>query len=185
MTPLRPSGPSPLDHPHAVSAYVRRLAVDGVLVSLAVVLSIVERWIPLNLIVPVPGIKLGLANIVTLFALYRLSFLDAAAILVVRCLLSALFLGPASLLFSLLGGAAALVAMALVRLGGDRVFSVYGVSMAGAAAHNIGQVAAACLILQELSLATSYLPMLLLVGLLTGVPTAAAAIPVLRRIRRI
>ena len=181
--PWRP--PSVTEHPHAVSAYVRRLVADGILVSLAVVLSIVERWIPLNLLIPVPGIKLGLANIVTLFALYRLAFVDAAAILVVRTLLTSLFLGPASLLFSLLGGASALLVMALLRRGDGRLFSVYGVSMAGAAAHNIGQVAAACLILQDLSLATSYLPMLLLVGLLTGIPTAAAAVPVLRRLKKI
>ncbi len=172
-------------HPHAVSADVRRLVVSGVLVSLAVVLSIVERWIPLNLLIPVPGIKLGLANIVTLFAIYRLGFLDAAAIVVVRCLLSALFLGPASLLFSLFGGLAALGVMALLHLGEGRAFSIYGISMAGAAAHNVGQVAAACLILRDLSLVTSYLPMLLLVGLLTGVPTAAATAPVLRRLKRI
>lgn len=172
-------------HPHAVSADVRRLVVSGVLVSLAVVLSIVERWIPLNLLIPVPGIKLGLANIVTLFAIYRLGFLDAAAIVVVRCLLSALFLGPASLLFSLFGGLAALGVMALLHLGEGRAFSIYGISMAGAAAHNVGQVAAACLILRDLSLVTSYLPMLLLVGLLTGVPTAAATAPVLRRLKRL
>jgi heptaprenyl diphosphate synthase len=181
----RIGAPPGMAHPHEVSAYVRRLVADGILVSLAIVLSIAERWIPLGLIVPVPGIKLGLANIVTLFALYRLAFVDAAAVLVVRCLLTSLFLGPASLLFSLLGGTCALLAMALLRLGGDRTFSVYGVSMAGAAAHNVGQVAAACLILQDLSLTTSYLPMLLLVGLLTGIPTAAAAVPVLRRLKRI
>jgi heptaprenyl diphosphate synthase len=182
----RRKGETPItQHPHVVSADVKRLVANGVLVSLAVVLSIVERWIPLNLLIPVPGIKLGLANIVTLFAIYRLGFLDAAAIVVVRCLLSALFLGPASLLFSLFGGMAALGVMALLHLGDGRTFSIYGVSMAGAAAHNVGQVAAACLILQDLSLVTSYLPMLLLVGLLTGVPTAAAAAPVLRRLKRI
>ena len=170
--------------PHVVTARVRRLATNGILVALAVVLSIVERWIPLSLLVPVPGIKLGLANIVTLFALYRLSFFDAAAILVARCLLSALVLGPASLLFSLTGGVLALVVMALLRFGNGRVFSVYGVSMGGAVAHNIGQIAAACLVMQDLSLVRSYLPMLLLVGLLTGIPTAAAAAPVLRRLKK-
>ncbi len=181
----RERGSTAMEHPHAVSAYVRRLAVDGVLVSLAVVLSIVERWIPIELLIPVPGVKLGLANVVTLFALYRLSFFDASAVLLVRCLLTALFLGPSSLLFSLSGGALALLAMALLRLGGDRLFSPYGVSMGGAAAHNVGQVAAACLVLRDLSLATTYLPMLLLVGLLTGIPTAAAVVPVLRRLKRI
>ena len=181
----RRASPPPSAHPHAVSRYVKRLAVNGILVGLAVVLSIVERWIPLDLIVPVPGIKLGLANIVTLFALYRLAFADAAAIVVVRCLLTALVAGPASLLFSLLGGLSALVAMALLRKGDGRVFSIYGVSMGGAVAHNIGQVSAACLQLWDLSLASSYLPLLMLFGLVTGIPTAAAAAPVLRRLKRI
>ena len=169
----RRASPPPSAHPHAVSRYVKRLAVNGILVGLAVVLSIVERWIPLDLIVPVPGIKLGLA------------FADAAAIVVVRCLLTALVAGPASLLFSLLGGLSALVAMALLRKGDGRVFSIYGVSMGGAVAHNIGQVSAACLQLWDLSLASSYLPLLMLFGLVTGIPTAAAAAPVLRRLKRI
>ena len=56
---------------------LQRLTIDAVLVSLALVLSIVERWIPLDLVIPVPGIKLGLANIVTLFALLRLGPVDA------------------------------------------------------------------------------------------------------------
>ena len=73
--------------------------------ALALALSYMESFFPLALIVPLPGVKLGLANIVTLYALYALGFPSALAILLVRCTLGALFAGNASaLLFSLLGG---------------------------------------------------------------------------------
>ena len=93
----------------------RELTLCAVLAALALALSYMESFFPLALIVPLPGVKLGLANIVTLYALYALGFPSALAILLVRCTLGALFAGNASaLLFSLLGGLAALLAMALV-----------------------------------------------------------------------
>ena len=83
-----------------------------------------------------------------------------------RCTLGALFAGNASaLLFSLLGGLAALLAMALLRKA--KGLSIFGVSIAGAAAHNIGQVCAAMLTLGS-SAPLYYLPFLLLVSLFTG-----------------
>ena len=124
----------------------RELTLCAVLAALALALSYMESFFPLALIVPLPGVKLGLANIVTLYALYALGFPSALAILLVRCTLGALFAGNASaLLFSLLGGLAALLAMALLRKA--KGLSIFGVSIAGAAAHNIGQVCAAMLTL--------------------------------------
>ena len=138
----------------------RELTLCAVLAALALALSYMESFFPLALIVPLPGVKLGLANVVTLYALYALSFPSALAILLVRCTLGALFAGNASaLLFSLLGALAALGAMGLLR--GAKGLSIFGVSIAGAAAHNIGQVCAAMLTLY-------YLPFLLLVSLFTG-----------------
>jgi FAD:protein FMN transferase len=160
---------------------LRRLAIDAVLVSLALVLSIIERWIPLDLIVPVPGIKLGLANIVTLFALLRMRPLDAGIILLVRSLAMVAITGPVTLLFSLTGGFLALLLMWLLSCWEGRTFSVIGISLAGAAAHNIGQVAVAGLILNEPLLLLTYLPPLLLTSLATGTLTGIAAYPVVRR----
>ena len=92
----------------------RELTLCAVLAALALALSYMESFFPLALIVPLPGVKLGLANIVTLYALYALGFPSALAILLVRCTLGALFAGNASaLLFSLLGGLSALFVMAL------------------------------------------------------------------------
>ena len=103
----------------------KAITTCAVLAALALALSYLESFFPPLL--PLPGVKLGLANIVTVYALYALGASNALAILVVRCLLGSLFAGNASaLLFSLLGGLAAMLVMialhALPRL------SVYGVS---------------------------------------------------------
>lgn len=147
----------------------RRLALCAVLTALALALSYMESFFPLSLLVPLPGIKLGLANIVTLFALYTLGAGPAVLILLARCLLGALFAGNMNaLIFSLLGGVAAMGVMILLTR--FRRLSVYGVSMGGAAAHNCGQVAAAVVTLGSRA-PLAYLPVLLAVSLLTGALT--------------
>ncbi len=163
-----------------MSGVSRRLTRGAMLVSLALVLSLFERMIPLELVVPIPGVKLGLANIVTLFALVSLGFRDAAVILALRISILGLINGPVPLLLSATGGLVSLLVMWIVLRGHDRVFSLIGVGMAGAVAHNIGQVAAAGLLLGNAALLVSYLPALLLTGLVTGLLTGSAAIPVCR-----
>lgn len=160
---------------------VRRLTLDAVLIALALVLSIVERWIPLELIVPVPGIKLGLANIVTLFALLRLTPLDAVAILVTRSVILGLITGPTTLFFSLGGGTLALLVMWLLGRWEGRAFSLIGLSVAGAAAHNFGQILVAVVLLAEPLLLQMYLPPLLLTSIVTGALTGIGAFPVVAR----
>ena len=147
----------------------KKLALAAVLTALALGLSTLENLFPVSLLVPLPGIKLGLANIVTVFALYRLGAPFALAILVARCLLGAMFAGNVSaLLFSLMGGVLAMLVMILLRRA--KRLSVYGVSIAGAAAHNIGQICAAMLVLGGTAV-LGYLPALLGGSLVTGVLT--------------
>ena len=160
---------------------VRRLTLDAVLIALALVLSIVERWIPLELIVPVPGIKLGLANIVTLFALLCLTPVDAMIILLARSLIMGMIIGPTVLFFSLSGGALALLTMWILSHWEGRVFSLIGLSIAGAAAHNIGQTIVAVIILAEPMLLLAYLPPLLLTSIVTGTLTGIGAHPIIIR----
>ena len=126
----------------------RELTLCAVLSALALALSYMESFFPLVLLVPLPGVKLGLANIVTLYALYALGFPSALAILLVRCTLGALFAGNASaLLFSLLGGLSALLVMALLRAGLrcahharlDRAALLSAVFAAGVALHGRAQ----------------------------------------------
>ncbi len=148
------------------------------LIALALALSYLERFIPLQLIVPLPGVKLGLANIVTLLALYLLGAKCAFAILIPRCILGAVFGGGITgLLFSMTGGILAMAVMALCRK--VRIFSVYGVSILGAAAHNVGQILAAMAVLGSVYVA-GYLPYLLLVAIVTGLATGTAGAGVLR-----
>lgn len=147
------------------------------LTALALALSYAERFIPLQLLVPLPGIKLGLANIVTLVALYRMKPKYAFAILIPRCILGAVFGGGVTgLLFSLTGGLLALITMAAAKR--TPAFSVYGVSVLGAAAHNIGQILAAMALMRSVYVG-AYLPWLLIAAIVTGLLTGAAGAGVL------
>ncbi len=147
----------------------RQLTLCAVLTALALGLSYMENFIPLGLLIPLPGIKLGLANIVTIFALYALGPAQALLILIARCTLGAVFAGNLNaLLFSLMGGLSAMLMM--IGLSRLRRLSIYGVSMGGAAAHNCGQVAAAMVTLGNAA-PLAYLPVLLAVSLLSGTLT--------------
>ncbi len=161
----------------------KQLTLCALLTAMALALSYVENFLPLTLAIPVPGIKLGLANIVTVFALYALGPAQAMLILVARCLLGAVFAGNMNaLLFSLLGGVAAMaVEILLSRL---PKLSLYGVSMGGAAAHNCGQVAAAVLTLGNTA-PLYYLPILLGISLLTGALTGLLASCLFRALAQI
>jgi len=156
----------------------KKLALCAVLTALALGLSLVERFIPIWLIVPVPGVKLGLANIVTMFALLYLGAPYAALVLAARCVLGALAAGSLlSLAFSLLGGFFALGMMLILKPRMGKSLSLFGLSMAGAAAHGAGQMAAAVLTLKSLAV-LSYLPVLLLCAPFTGALMAAVSLPV-------
>ena len=149
----------------------QRLARAALLTALALGLSWMERFIPLQLLVPLPGIKLGLANLVTLFALYFLGGRMALAILCVRCLLGSLFGGGVTAFcFSITGGLLALAVMVAARR--LPLLSVYGVSILGAAAHHVGQILVAVALLRS-GYVVAYLPFLLLVAIATGFLTGA------------
>lgn len=161
----------------------KKLSLCAVLTALAMGLSTLESLFPVSVLVPLPGIKLGLANIVTVFALYRLGDISALTILIARCLLGAMFAGNASaLLFSLMGGVLAMLTMIVLRR--VRGLSVYGVSIAGAAAHNIGQICAAMVVLGGTAV-LGYLPVLLGVSLITGTLTGFVASLLFRAMRGI
>lgn len=157
---------------------VQNLSLCAILTACALALSYIERLLPLAALVPLPGIKLGLANIVTMFALFYLGAAPACAILAARCVLGSLFGGGmTTLAFSLLGGFAALGVMTLLKRHIPRQISLFGLSIAGAAAHNTGQILAAMLMLGS-GAPISYLPVLLLTAILTGAAMAAVSIPV-------
>jgi len=151
---------------------LRKLTLNSLLISLALVLSFIERFIPLNLLVPVPGLKLGFANIVTMFALFYLDIPSAITITALRCVLaSIIFGGMSSLIYSLSGAFFALIIMILLKTGYKKTFSLVGISMGGAAAHNSGQIIAASLMMKNTAV-FAYLPVLLFTGIATGLITA-------------
>ena len=159
----------------------KRLVLGAVPVAAALALSYTERLIPLQLLVPLPGVKLGLANIVTMLALYFLDTKQGFTILVLRCVLGSVFGGGVSgLAMSLTGGVLAYGVMALAKK--LPLFSVYGVSILGAAAHNVGQILSAVLLMRSVYVA-AYLPYLLMISIFTGLLTGGACAGVLRIVK--
>ncbi len=140
--------------------------------AIALIIFTVESALPA--LAPIPGIKLGLANIITLVVLQHMSTKDALIVLIMRILLATFFFGQAlSLLYSLAGGICCLIIMHFINqlLGGKYI---YLTSIAGAIAHNIGQLSIAFLITQVEGVFI-YLPFLLISGIVTGLFTGLCA----------
>ena len=137
---------------------MKRLARYGLLVALAIILSYVESLIPLPFFMP--GMKLGLANIVVLMALYTLRSADAVVISFMRVLLVGILLKKSG------------------------KFGITGVSVAGAACHNIGQIAVAAIMLQTSQLAY-YLPVLLISAAVTGVIIGLIGGMIVKRVEKV
>ncbi|MDE7260718.1 MAG: Gx transporter family protein [Oscillospiraceae bacterium] len=157
----------------------KKIARWGLLVAAAMALSWLESLLPVSGMAP--GMKLGLANVVTLFALYRMSLRDAAGISLARVVLTAATFGNAySFAYSLAGAVLSLAVMAgLKRL--DR-FSILGVSAAGGVCHNLGQLLVAVAVLGTARLGW-YLPALAVSGTVTGAAIGLAGGLVVRRVK--
>ena len=152
----------------------QQLATMGMLSALALALSFLESLVPFQ--PGLPGVKLGLANLVIVFALYRMNVHSALFINTVRILLSSLlFSGLFGLLYSAAGAAASLAAMTLLlqinrkreQAGKSILFSIFGVSMTGGVFHNLGQLLVAILFLSSLNL-IYYLPVMIISGIVMG-----------------
>lgn len=157
---------------------VKKLSLCAVLAAAALGIFVLEAQIPLP--VPVPGMKLGLSNVVTVFALFALGRKEAAGILTVRILLGNLVTGQVTaLLYALAGGLLSFLTMALLRrwLKQDQIWVAGAL---GGMAHNIGQMAVA-LALTQTSALLLYLPVLLLCGILAGAFTGLCAQLLLHR----
>lgn len=142
----------------------KKLANMAMLVALAMIFSYVESLIPINF--GIPGMKLGVANLVTVTGLYFLELPEVFLVVVMRILLTGFLFGNGmSVIYSLAGGILSFLVMALMkRLKG---FSIAGVSIAGGVSHNIGQIIVASVVVENLKL-IYYLPALLIAGTVTG-----------------
>ena len=155
------------------------MTVNALFVSLSLTLFAVESLLP-PVILP-PGAKFGLANVVTVAALYLLTKVDALIILSARIFLSGIFAGsPSTMIFSASGGLLSLATMILLKRTGK--FSVVGVSAAGGFFHNVGQLVAAIFFADSVKL-VNYLPVLGMCGLVVGLTIGLLAKEILRRVK--
>lgn len=142
----------------------KRIAYSAMLVALAMIFSYVEILIPFSF--GIPGIKLGLANLVVVVGLWLLPPAQVLGILLARIILVAFMFGNmSSLIYSLAGGLLSFCVMLLLKK--CKGFSQIGISMAGGVSHNIGQLIVAALVVENLHV-FYYMPILLIVGLVTG-----------------
>ncbi|MBQ6041061.1 MAG: Gx transporter family protein [Oscillospiraceae bacterium] len=160
---------------------IRRLTELALLSSVALIIFVIELRIPNPF--PIPGVKLGLANIVTVYAVFRYQPAETALIVSVRLLLGAMFSGnPSALLYSAAGAVCCLLGMLALR----NVLpekQIWLCSVIGAMLHNAGQITAAIIIMRSFSV-IAYLPLLLVTGSLAGVFTGLCTQLLLNRIKR-
>lgn len=143
-----------------------RVAKYGMLIALSFLFGYMETWIPFSVLVGIPGVKIGLANLVTLVALYLLSARDAFWISLVRIVLTGFTFGNLSMmLYSLGGGLLSLLVMVLCKK--NTGLSQVGVSVAGGVSHNLGQLLVAMAVVKNGNL-MYYFPVLLLAGTVAG-----------------
>lgn len=158
-----------------------KVAVFGVFTSLALILSYIELLIPINF--GIPGMKLGLANLLVVILLYKCGPRDALLLSVIRILLSGLIFGNMfSIFYSLGGGLLSLAVMIFLKRTGQ--FTVTGVSLGGGASHNVGQLLIAMFVVQTYQVGY-YLPVLLIAGVITGAVIGILSAEVLKRTQSI
>ncbi len=158
----------------------KNIALLAMMIALAMIFSYVETLIPINF--GIPGIKLGLANLAIVAALYLMGGKKALLISVVRIILSGFLFGNlASIMYSLAGGLLSLLVMILLKK--TNRLSVVTVSVVGGICHNVGQIIIAILVVENLKL-VFYLPVLLVSGFVTGLLIGIVSKLVLPRVKR-
>lgn len=162
--------------PKSNKNYSYNITVTALMSSVALIFSYVEAIIPFD--PGIPGVKLGIANVVTVIALYRLTAKHAITVSIIRILVAGLlFSGIFGALYSLAGAFVSLAGMMLLKK--TDIFSVAGVSMAGGVLHNLGQLLVASLIIKDLRI-FFYFPLLLFSGLAAGIAIGIAATLIIR-----
>jgi len=158
----------------------QRVAVSGLLTSLMLVFGLIERQFPLT--AAIPGVKLGLANSVLLYSLYMLGIRQSFILMLLKALMSWLiYTNMSAMFYSLGGGLCSLLVMILLsRMNG---VSILGVSALGAVFFNVGQILVAVVMLNTPQLIVTYLPVLMVSGVVTGVLTGVVAKMVLKHLK--
>ena len=158
-----------------------RVAYFGVFTALALIFSYVESLIPIHF--GIPGVKLGVANLIIVIALYKMSIKETYALSVVRIVLAGFMFGNLfAILYSLAGGMLSLTIMSVLKRVGK--FSVFGISIAGGVFHNVGQLIMAAFVLESISIGY-YFPVLLISGLVTGVVIGLISNEMMKRLKKL
>ena len=144
--------------------YIRQITTMGILVALAMVLGFVETLIPINL--GIPGMKLGLANIVVVIALFLFDVKTAVVVSILRIILIAMTFGNMSMMFYSIAGAS-LSLLSMIAISKIKSFSLISVSIVGGIMHNVGQIICAAFVVRTNGVFT-YLPVLIIAGLVSG-----------------
>ena len=156
----------------------KRVAFLGMCIALSMILSFVESQIPP--LMAVPGVKVGLPNIVMVFMLYKIGAKETAIVSILRVILVGILFGtPLSMIYSLVGAALSLIGMILLKK--TNLFAPITVSVAGGILHNIGQIATACIVMETAQIAY-YLPVLLISGTVAGILIGLTAAMILKRL---
>ncbi len=159
----------------------KKITGIGMMIALAFVLAYVESLLPISF--GIPGVKIGLSNLVIMVCLYQYSAKITFGVAIVRILLVGITFGNLySMLYSLAGGMFSFLVMFLLKK--TKRFSIYGVSMAGGVCHNIGQILVASLVLQT-KLLVYYLPFLLASGVLSGIAIGLVSGLLVKRLKGI
>ena len=157
----------------------RKVAVLSLSIALAMILSYVESQIPSP--IAIPGVKMGLANLAVIYTLYSSGLKDAIIVSLVRVFMLAMLFGSGvSLIYSISGAVLSLATMVLLKK--TAKFSTVGVSVSGGVMHNVGQILAACVLL-ETNILKYYLPFLLISGVASGVVIGLAAGQLISRVK--
>lgn len=159
---------------------VGRLTLLAMLLGVTLIAGWIERSIPFDFVVP--GVKLGIANVVILFALYKIRPGEVLILVVLKCILTSVLMGSVTaLIYSICGSLLSFAAMTVLVKRGSRFLSPIGISVVGAICHNIGQILAASFVLGSFSI-VSYLPILLISGVITGILVGIAVSALIRHV---
>ncbi len=156
-----------------------KVAHIGVFVALALIFGYIETLIPIN--VGIPGFKMGLSNIMIVIALYKFGIIETFFLGLIKVVLAGMLFGSSSnIIFGLIGIICSISTMYMLKR--MKKFSVITISMMGGVAHNIGQINVAMIILESINI-IFYLPILMLVGMFTGIVIGIIGNETIKRIK--
>lgn len=164
-----------------MSSKTKKLTFLSIMTAFALVLSYLEFLLP-PIYAAVPGVKIGLPNVVIIYLLYKFSLKEAALVSLVRLLVVTLLFGNVmTLLYSIAGAVLSLAIMSVLKM--TKTFSMVGVSVAGGVFHNVGQIIVAALVLKTAEIGF-YMPVLAVSGILAGVAVGLISVILLKKTER-